>query len=106
MFIHHEDVRRAVSGWEPRVLDDGTTTALARQVALMARMTMSKTPAQVSLRTPDGKTLATIGKGPAVVVTGEPGELLMFISGRDEAKLEFSGDDDAVSAVRGGDRGL
>ena len=23
MFIHHEDVRRAVTGWEPRELDDG-----------------------------------------------------------------------------------
>lgn len=106
MFIHHEDVRRAVSGWEPRELDESTTAALARQVGLMARMTMSKTPGKVSLRTPDGKTLATVGKGPAVVVTGDPGELLMFISGRSEAKLEFAGDDDAVSAVRGGDRGL
>jgi hypothetical protein len=72
----------------------------------MARMTMSKTPAHVSLRTPDGKTLATLGKGPTVVVTGDPGELLMFISGREEAKLTFSGDDDAVAAVRGGERGL
>jgi uncharacterized protein (TIGR03085 family) len=106
MFIHHEDVRRAVSGWEPRPLDDGTTAALARQVSLMARMTMSKTPGRVSLRTPDGKTLVTVGKGPAVAVTGDPGELLMFISGRDEAKLEFTGDDDAVDAVRAGDRGL
>jgi uncharacterized protein (TIGR03085 family) len=106
MFIHHEDVRRAVSGWEPRPLDDGTTAALARQVSLMARMTMSKTPGRVSLRTPDGKTLVTVGKGPAVAVTGDPGELLMFISGRDEAKLEFTGDADAVDAVRAGDRGL
>ena len=106
MFIHHEDVRRAVSGWEPRELDEATTAALARQVGLMARMTMSQDPGKVSLRTPEGKTLATIGKGPAVVVTGDPGELLMFISGRSEARLEFAGDDDAVSAVRGGDRGL
>jgi hypothetical protein len=30
----------------------------------------------------------------------------MFISGRDEAKLTFSGDDDAVAAVRGSERGL
>ncbi|MGH3644414.1 MAG: TIGR03085 family metal-binding protein, partial [Mycobacterium sp.] len=75
-------------------------------VGLMARMTMSKTPARVSLRTPDGTTLATLGKGANVVVTGDPGELLMFISGRDEAKLSFSGDDAAVVAVRGADRGL
>lgn len=106
MFIHHEDVRRAVSGWEPRELDDSTVKALARQVPLMARMAMSKTSAHVTLRTPEGKTLAAFGKGPTVVITGEPGELLLFISGRDEAKLIFSGEDDAVSAVRGGERGL
>lgn len=106
MVIHHEDVRRAVSGWEPRQLDASTSAAVAKQVGLTSRMTMSKTPGRVTLRTPDGKTLATIGKGAEVVVTGEPVELLMFISGRDEAKLEFSGDDAAVRAVREGERGL
>ena len=106
MFIHHEDVRRAVTGWEPRDLDAATTSSLARQVSLMSRMTMSKTPARVTLKTPDGTTLTTVGKGPAVTVTGEPGELLMFISGRDQAKLTFTGDDAAVSAVRDGERGL
>ena len=106
MFIHHEDGRRAVSGWEPRELDAATTSSLARQVSLMSRMTMSKTPARVTLKTPDGTTLTTVGKGPAVTVTGEPGELLMFISGRDQAKLTFTGDDAAVSAVRDGERGL
>ena len=106
MFIHHEDVRRAVTGWEPRQLDAATTSSLARQVSLMSRMTMSKTPARVTLKTPDGTTLTTVGKGHAVTVTGEPGELLMFISGRDQAKLTFTGDDAAVSAVRDGERGL
>jgi uncharacterized protein (TIGR03085 family) len=106
MFIHHEDVRRAVSGWEPRELDAGTTAALARQVPLMARMALSKVPAHLSLRTPEGKTLATVGRGPTVVVTGEPGELLMFVSGRDEARVTFTGEDDAVRAVRDGRSGL
>ena len=106
MVIHHEDVRRGESGWEPRQLDASTSAAVAKQVGLMSRLTMSKTPGRVILRTPDGTTLATIGKGAEVVVTGEPVELLMFISGRDEAKLEFSGDDAAVRAVREGDRGL
>jgi hypothetical protein len=72
----------------------------------MSRMTMSKTPGRVSLRTPDGKTLAALGNGSTVVITGHPGELLMFISGRNEARLEFSGDDAAVNAVRGSERGL
>jgi uncharacterized protein (TIGR03085 family) len=106
MFIHHEDVRRAVTGWEPRDLDDATATAVARQVPLMARMALAKTPGRVSLRTPEGKTLATVGRGSAVVVTGAPAELLMFVSGRDQARVTFSGDDDAVAAVRGGRSGL
>jgi uncharacterized protein (TIGR03085 family) len=106
MFIHHEDVRRAVSGWEPRELDDGTNAALARQVPLMARMALSKVPGHVSLRTPQGKTLATVGRGANVVVTGEAAELLMFVSGRNEARLTFSGDEDAVRAVRDGRGGL
>jgi hypothetical protein len=39
-------------------------------------------------------------------VTGDPGELLMFASGRNEARLTFTGDDDAVRAVREGRSGL
>lgn len=106
MFIHHEDVRRAADGWEPRDLDDATTTAITRQISMMARMTLSKAPAHVSLRTPEGKTVATIGRGPTVVVTGDPAELLMFASGRDQHRATFSGDDDAVRAVRDGRSGL
>ena len=106
MFIHHEDVRRAVSDWEPRKLDESTVKALARQVPLMARMAMAKAPAHVTLRTPEGKTLANFGSGPIVVITGAPGELLLFISGRDEAGVELAGDDDAVNAIRGGRSGL
>ena len=93
MFIHHEDVRRAESGWEPRELDDATVRALGRGLPIMARLTLAKVPARVSLRTPEGKTLATVGRGPDLTVTGEPPELLMFISGRDEVRLTFDGDD-------------
>jgi uncharacterized protein (TIGR03085 family) len=106
MYIHHEDVRRAASGWEPRELDQDAVTALTRQVSLMARMALAKVPAKVSLRTPDGKTLATAGRGESVVVTGAPLELLMFSSGRDEARVEFTGDEAAVAAVKAGRSGL
>lgn len=106
MFIHHEDVRRAASGWEPRDLDADAVKALTRQVSLMARMALAKAPAKVSLRTPDGKTLATVGHGEAVVVTGDPLELLMFSSGRDQARVEFTGDEAAIAAVKAGRSGL
>jgi uncharacterized protein (TIGR03085 family) len=106
MFIHHEDVRRAQSNWEPRQLDDAMVKALVRRLPLMARLTLARAPARVSLRTPDGKALATVGRGPALTVTGEPQELLLFISGRDPVRLEFDGDAALVEAVRASRRGL
>jgi uncharacterized protein (TIGR03085 family) len=106
LYIHHEDVRRAASDWAPRELEQGAVTALTRQVSLMARMALAEAPAKVSLRTPDGRTLATAGRGESVVVTGEPLELLMFSSGRDEARVEFTGDDAAIAALKAGRRGL
>lgn len=106
MFIHHEDVRRAGTQWEPRVLDQQTVTALARQVAQFARMTLSKSPARVSLATPDGKVLATAGSGAEVTVTGDPGELLLFAAGREPAQVTFRGDDEAVVALRAARRSL
>ena len=105
MFVHLEDVRRATEPWEPRPLDDVTTTALARQVSVMSRIAL-KAAANVVLRTPQGRTLATVGKGPAAVVTGEPGELLIYLSGREQARVELTGDDAGIAAVREGRGGL
>ncbi|MDH6242680.1 TIGR03085 family metal-binding protein [Mycobacterium sp. OTB74] len=106
MFIHNEDVRRAQSNWEPRVLDDETVSALARQVSNMARMTMRKPPAQVVLATTSGKMLATVGHGTPVTVSGDPGELLLFAAGREPARVSFTGDDGAVNDVLRSHRGI
>jgi len=96
MFIHHEDVRRAQPGWEPRVLEPGLASMLRRTLPLMGRLTLAKVPGRVALRTPDGKTLLTAGRGPAVTVTGV---------GR-KARVEFDGDAEAVQAVRDAPKGL
>lgn len=106
MFIHHEDVRRARSGWEPRELDDATSTAVARQVTFMSRMALGRRGVRAVLRTPDGKTLATVGRGPSVTVTGPPAELLLFASGRNETRVTLDGDDDAVRTLTDGRGGL
>ncbi|MCV7302332.1 TIGR03085 family protein [Mycobacterium barrassiae] len=105
MFIHHEDVRRAQTGWEPRALDADTIAALRRPLAVMSRLTMGKVPARVTLSTPDGQTVATVGRGPELTVTGDIGELTMFVAGRDEARLTFS-DAQVAQAVRAARRGL
>jgi uncharacterized protein (TIGR03085 family) len=106
MFIHHEDIRRAVDGWQPRALDPAIATPLRRQLGLMSRMMLSKLPAQVVLRTPAGDRIARVGRGEAVTITGEPQELLLFVAGRDAVRLEFDGDAQAVAAVRAAPRGL
>ncbi len=105
MFIHHEDVRRAQPGWQPRALDPELSARLRRTLPLMARLTLAKVPGRVALRTPEGKTLLTAGRGPAVTVTGPPEELLLFAVGR-QAKVEFDGDASAVQAVREAPKGL
>jgi len=105
MFIHHEDVRRAQPGWEPRVLEQGLVGALRRTLPLMGRLTLAKVPGRVVLRTQDGKTVLGVGRGPTVVVTGTPEELLLFAVGR-EARVELDGDESAVQAVRDAPKGL
>ena len=106
MFIHHEDVRRAVAGWQPRVLDQPTTAALGRQLGLLSRMALGKQPAQLTLQTTDGRRIARVGRGDPVTVTGEPQELVLFVAGRDAVHVEYDGDPQAIAAVRGSHRGL
>lgn len=106
MFIHHEDVRRAGPDWDIRDLDADVTAALRRPIGVMARVSLGKAPARVALQTSDGDTLATVGSGPEVTVTGDPGELLLFVGGRDAARVAFSGDDQSFAAVRRSRRGL
>jgi uncharacterized protein (TIGR03085 family) len=105
MFIHHEDVRRAQPGWEPRALEPALTSMLRRNLSLMGRLTLAKVPGRVALRTPDGKTVLVAGHGTAVTVTGAPEELLLFSVGR-QARVEFEGDASAVQAVRDAPKGL
>src|ERR1700759_209801 len=45
MFVHHEDLRRAQTGWEPRELDASTTAAVRRRIPLISRVQLSKSMA-------------------------------------------------------------
>jgi uncharacterized protein (TIGR03085 family) len=97
-FIHVEDLRRAQPGWEPRTLapefDDALWARLgpggmAKQVA-----------ATVELASP-GRERKEKGVGPRLVVLGDPGELTLFGSGRQEAsRVEIEGDEELASRLR------
>ena len=110
MFVHHEDLRRAQTGWQPRELDASTTAAVSRRIPMISRVGLSKSmaalPARLTLRTPDGQTVTTVGNGSPVTVTGEPQELLLFAFGRNAVRVDFNGDDDVVAAVRAAKRGF
>ena len=110
MFVHHEDVLRAQTGWEPRELDAISTAAVKRCVAMISRAGMSKSmsavPARLTLRTPDGQMVVTVGSGSPVTVTGEPLELLLFAFGRNAVRVDFGGDEDVIAAVRAAKRGF
>lgn len=99
-FVHHEDVRRAQPGWEPRPYDAHREAVLWKVLPLTARMTYRSSPVGVTLVRPDGEHLVAKQGANGVVITGEVSELVMLAFGRDEAKVEYSGDSDAVQRVR------
>ncbi|MEV4320195.1 TIGR03085 family metal-binding protein [Actinocrispum sp. NPDC049592] len=100
-FIHHEDVRRAQEGWEPRPSDPRRDEVLWRGLKFAARRGYRKSVVGVLLRRPDGATI--VGKvGPnAVTLSGEVGDLLLHAFGRDAVRLEFEGDEAAVAEIKG-----
>jgi len=82
MFVHHEDIRRASPSWEPRSLPPALQDALWKQVRRRTPFVLRRFPATVHVEAP-GFGTATGGKGGAdVYVRGEPGELLIFLFGR------------------------
>ena len=81
LVIHHEDVRRAQPGWRPRALpprDQDSLWATATGFARLGR------PPLVLRRSDASGVEHRIGSGAPRLVTGEPLELLLWLSGRRE----------------------
>ncbi len=98
-FVHHEDVRRARLGWEPRELSAAASERLWRVLRVQARLFYRKAPGGVLLRRPDGVTWqARTGAG-TVTLTGEPQELILHAMGRTSvARVQVTGEPEDVSA--------
>jgi uncharacterized protein (TIGR03085 family) len=105
-FIHHEDVRRARPGWSPRPPDDARDRVLWRSVGLLGRLMYRASPVAVTLRRPDGEEHAVRSGPRTVILTGEPGELLLHAVGRDECVVHPEGEPADVAAVMALDRGF
>jgi len=100
-FVHLEDVRRAQPDWEPRTLLDDLESQLRTSITQGGRLFARKSPCGLVLQIAHGASIVAKKGEPAVTVTGEVGELIMFVYGRqDHARVELSGPDDLVQAVR------
>ncbi|MGP9021340.1 TIGR03085 family metal-binding protein [Streptomyces sp. BR1] len=97
-YVHGEDVRRAQPDWTPRELDPVFSDALWSRLEKMARLMGRRSPVGLVLRRPDGQTAVARRGTPVVTVTGEPGELALFASGRQgAANVQIEGDKDAAA---------
>lgn len=84
-FVHHEDVRRAgPSPLPPRALAPGLQDELWLVVKRSSRLLFRSAPFGVDLQTPDGRILP-VRRRRRVTVVGEPGELLLWATGRTTA---------------------
>ncbi len=99
-YVHGEDVRRAQPGEPRRTVDPVFADLLWKRLERGARLLGRKSPVGLVLRRPDGQTAVAHRGAPVVTVTGEPGELTMFLFGRQSvADVRTEGDPDAVAKV-------
>ncbi|WP_436989583.1 TIGR03085 family metal-binding protein [Streptomyces sp. enrichment culture] len=99
-YVHAEDVRRAQADWTPREPDPVFADALWSRLEKLARLVGRRSPVGLVVRRPDGRTAVARRGTPVVTVTGEPGELTLFLYGRQgAARVELDGDKEAVARV-------
>lgn len=99
-FVHHEDIRRAASDWEPRALTVSDEAALWRFLSVTGRGLVRPAGVPVTLRA--GARSAVLRRGQApVVVNGSVSELTLFLFGRARTRdLDFDGPPEKISTLR------
>jgi uncharacterized protein (TIGR03085 family) len=92
-FIHHEDARRGQPDWAPRDLDAADASDLWRITKLTGRMVLGRLRLPVRVQS-EGFGQFEVGSGPLTTLTGTPGEVTLFLSGRQWAsQVEVDGPD-------------
>lgn len=106
-FIHHEDVRRGDGEVRVREFSRAVDQELLKWAARFGALTLRKSPVPVIL-SPTSLPPVTIGRGRGVSergddvvrVVGEPGEILLWASGRDVADVQLQGTDENIAKAR------
>ena len=106
-FIHHEDVRRGRGEVAPREFSRIVEADLMKAARMMGQMALSSSEVPVVL-TPQNHPPVTLGgkrgvvaKGDRVVrVSGDPGELLLWVTGRDAVQVDIDGAEADIAKVK------
>ncbi|GAB3542844.1 uncharacterized protein (TIGR03085 family) [Actinopolyspora lacussalsi] len=98
-YVHHEDVRRAQPGWQPRPEDPERSEALWKALSRTARYFYGRSPVGVVLRRPDGHEVSAKNGPRTVRILGSSEELLLHAFGRKPAQVSFEGNEADVLAV-------
>lgn len=108
-FVHHEDVLRGGEEWVRRDLTPGHERVLWATVTRMGKLLARRAPTGVVVVS-EGYGRAAI-KGPGVrdtvVVRGRPGEVILFLYGRQRvAEVEMQGPPSDISALQSASMGF
>ena len=105
--VHHEDIRRAQPDWAPRDLARDAAHALWPGVKMRVRLALRRTPAHVAVSGPGQPSTITGGRrslpaqAPAVQLSGESQELLLFLYGRQaHAHVSLSGPEEITGRMK------
>jgi uncharacterized protein (TIGR03085 family) len=107
-FVHHEDVRRARDGWEPRELSPHAQDVLWKMVRVSGKGLVRSAKVGVVLERSDTGDRAVLkDAATSVVVRGLPSEVTMFVYGRQaQSQVELEGTEADVAALTGTDLGI
>lgn len=110
-FVHHEDVRRAQPGWQPRAISGELADQLWDRLSL-ARLMLRKAPVGVELARSDSASegshagngrvrITAKARTPVVTVSGDPAELTLWTMGRTSAAdVHMEGNDSDIAALQ------
>jgi uncharacterized protein (TIGR03085 family) len=100
MFIHHEDIRRAQPDWRPRPLPESLGRAIWSRLTTLEKLRVRRFRATVVIEAPGYGEIRTGAGGPEVRLRGDPGELVIYLNGRqDAAEVDVSGPEELTARL-------
>jgi uncharacterized protein (TIGR03085 family) len=91
LYVHHEDLRRAVPGWAPRPREIYRDDTLWHAAAGLGRLAYRRSPVAVRLERPGGGSWEVRAGPRPVTLRGEPGELVVHMCRRPSVAVRTLG---------------